>query len=85
MLKKRKKKKSKRKKRKTTPPVYFGVVGVDPTALNGDNEDGEEGDIDPEDLLIEPRIIMSDPAYKIDHDDKKYPLCVCWQPFNCWS
>jgi hypothetical protein len=28
---------------------------------------------------------MQDPAYKINNYDKKYPLCIVWEPFNCWT
>ena len=55
----RKKKKKKRKKRKETPPVYFGTEGVDPTAKDEIvDEEEAAGFIDPNDLLIEPRILM---------------------------
>ena len=58
---------------------------MDRAALENEKNDNDLGDIDPEDLLIEPRILMQDPAYKINHDDKKYPLCIVWEPFNCWT
>ena len=75
-----------RKKRKASPPVYFGTRGVDPTA-NNEIRDIEEGgnDIDPNDLLIEPRILLNDPLYKIDPSDRKFPLTIVWEPYNWLS